>query len=47
MIARLIHSDVAIKASINIPATNIMRFGPAGFTGTVALLSVVNAGVRS
>ena len=29
------------------PATNNMRFGPAGFTGTAAPLTTVKAGVRS
>lgn len=33
--------------SISIPTTNSIRFGPAGFMGTVALFKVVKAGVFS
>ena len=32
---------------INMAATKIIRFGPAGLIGTVALFKVVNAGVFS
>ena len=35
------------EAKISIPSTKIIRLGPAGFTGTVALFKVVNAGVFS
>lgn len=39
--------EVTIVAIINIITINNMRFGPAGFCGTVALCNVVNAGVFS
>ena len=47
MISLTNHRLVTIVPSINIPTTNIIRFGPAGFMGTVALFRVVKAGVRS
>ena len=38
---------VKIIAKISIAATNSMRLGPAGLTGTAAPSRTVNAGVRS
>ena len=37
----------AIVDKISMAATNIIRLGPAGLIGTVALFNVVNAGVFS
>lgn len=41
------HNVMPIIASMHIPITKSIRFGPAGFVATVELLSTVNAGVFS
>ena len=44
---RASHKAVTNVARKHIPSMKMMRFGPAGFTGTVAHCYVVNAGVFS
>ena len=47
MIWRVSQKDVTMVDSMSIPAMKNIRFGPAGLIGTVALFSVVKAGVFS